>query len=136
VRLAVASNAGASGLATQNNDGSTWYSKTGNTVILSFTNNNAFTAVTLNSLDVAANLYYFAASASTGSSQSVANRYTFSNSLYDATLTLSSAGVLTYDLQPAVSQVPLPASVWLMGAGLAGIGGVIRRRKADVAAQV
>ena len=41
-----------------------------------------------------------------------------------------------YSLAPAnVAAVPLPAAAWLMGAGLLGIGGMVRRRRAAAAAQ-
>ncbi|MEI7464875.1 MAG: VPLPA-CTERM sorting domain-containing protein [Burkholderiales bacterium] len=131
VRNAVSTSAGVSGLATQNNDGTSWYDKTGATVIGTFTANNGFNG--LNSLNTAANLYYYVTTAGTGASTTAANGSTFANSLYTATLTLASSGVLTYDLQPAVSAVPLPAAAWLMGAGLVGLGGMVRRRKAAAA---
>ncbi|HAC33418.1 MAG TPA: hypothetical protein DCF45_02750, partial [Gammaproteobacteria bacterium] len=41
---------------------------------------------------------------------------------------LDSAGQLTYTAP--VSQVPLPAGVWLFGSALAGLVGVSRRRRA------
>ena len=55
----------------------------------------------------------------------------YQNSSQFATLTLDTSGVVTYNLAAAqVAAVPLPAAVWLMGAGLMAIGGAARRRKA------
>jgi hypothetical protein len=47
---------------------------------------------------------------------------------FDNVWTLSSNGVLTY--APSVSQVPVPAAVWLFGTGLMGLVGVARRKTA------
>ena len=136
VRGAVTNANGVGGLANQNFVGSPFYDTTGNTVIPSFFNNNGFGVGTLNSLNAAASLFYYSTTAATGSSTTAANVSSFSNSLNTATLTLASSGVLTYDLQPAVSPVPLPAAAWLMGSGLVGLAGMFRRRKAAAAAAV
>lgn len=59
----------------------------------------------------------------------------YANSQNFATLSLSSNGVVTYNLAEAqVNPVPLPAAAWLMGAGLMAFGGAARRRKAAKAA--
>lgn len=58
----------------------------------------------------------------------------FANSLNFATMTLGSDGALTYNLEPALAAVPVPAAAWLMGAGLVAFGGAMRRRKAAAAA--
>lgn len=134
VRTFVNTSSGVSGLATQNNDGTAYYDKTGAAVIGGFTSNYFFGAPT--ALGSAASLYYYTTTAGTGSSTVAANVTGFSNSLNTATLTLASSGVLTYDLQPAVSAVPLPAAAWLMGSGLVGLAGMFRRRKAAAAAAV
>jgi hypothetical protein len=48
--------------------------------------------------------------------------------LYQALdVTLSTAGVLT--INGGGTQVPLPAAVWLLGSGLAGLGAIGRRRR-------
>lgn len=65
--------------------------------------------------------------ASTADSAVAANVY---KSAY--TLTLSSAGLLSYDAP--VSAVPVPAAIWLLGSGLMGLVGIGRRRNATVAA--
>jgi hypothetical protein len=52
-----------------------------------------------------------------------------------ASVSLDAAGNFSYTLsadQPAA--VPLPAAAWLMGAGLMGLGGVMRRRKQEAQA--
>ena len=49
-----------------------------------------------------------------------------------ALLTLNSDGSLSYtgaDLGAGTSPVPVPAAVWLLGSGLAGLAGIGRRRK-------
>jgi len=58
----------------------------------------------------------------------------FANSLNFATMTLGSDGALTYNLDPALAAVPVPAAAWLMGAGLVAFGGAMRRRKAAAVA--
>lgn len=48
-----------------------------------------------------------------------------------ATFSLGLDGAVTYALTASeVTAVPLPAAAWLMGAGLLGLGGAARRRKA------
>lgn len=86
-------------------------------------------AATLNGT---ANLYYWTRSTNTGSLGTAANQQTFANSANTAVLSLASNGDFTYSLAP-VSAVPLPAAAWLMGAGLVGLGGMVRRRKAAAA---
>ena len=55
----------------------------------------------------------------------------FGNSLNTAVVSLAANGDFSYTLAPAaVAAVPLPAAVWMMGAGLMAIGGMVRRRKA------
>jgi hypothetical protein len=80
-----------------------------------------------------ANLYYWTRSANSGTS-ATAFQQSFANSANTAVLSLASNGDFSYALAP-VSAVPLPAAAWLMGAGLVGLGGMVRRRKA-AAAQV
>ena len=130
VRNAVASANGNTALALQNNPMS--LSTTGSTVLASYTGNLILQPNTLSSLDVAANLYYYVATAYAGASATSATVTQFGNSAGFATLTLASSGDLTYSLAAAAppAAVPVPAAMWLMGSGLVGIGGMIRRRKA------
>lgn len=86
-------------------------------------------------LDGIADLYYWVRSTNTGSTSTLAQQDRFGNSANFATIKLASNGDVTYALAPAaVAAVPLPAAAWLMGAGLMGIGGAVRRRRAAEAA--
>lgn len=84
---------------------------------------------TLGTVGDSSNLYYVARSAFTGSSANSATITRFGNSENFASITLEADGDLIYSLAPAAA-VPLPAAAWMMGAGLLGIGGMIRRRRA------
>ena len=130
VRTAVGSANGNTGLVQQNPV--MGLSTTGTTVLASYTGNLLLQPNTLSSLDVAANLYYFVATTIGGASSTAATATQFGNSAGFATLTLASSGDLTYSLAAAAppAAVPVPAAMWLMGSGLVGIGGMIRRRKA------
>jgi len=62
-----------------------------------------------------------------GSTSDAANIYKSA-----ALLTLNSDGTISYtgaDLAAGTSPVPVPAAVWLLGSGLAGLAGIGRRRK-------
>lgn len=87
-------------------------------------------ASTLATLDQGVGLYYFARTQQGGATATPTNSAQYANSLNAAVVTLASNGDFTYALAPAVAAVPLPASIWLMGAGLAAVGGMVRRRKA------
>ena len=78
-----------------------------------------------------ANLFYAVRSTFTGSTTAFANTTAFGNAAGLATVTLASNGDFTY----AVAPVPLPPALWLMGAGLVAVGGMVRRRRAAVALQ-
>ena len=94
--------------------------------------NGILNDVTLSSLDVASSLFYFSATTQTGSSSVLANTTKYGNSAGYAKVLLASNGDFSYTLAAAAppAAVPVPAAMWLMGSGLVGIGGMIRRRKA------
>jgi hypothetical protein len=107
-------------------------SATGANLPVSYLNNGfgAGFASSLGTIDTPSNLYYFAATTQIGSSSTLANQVEYGNGPTSfATVLLGANGDFSYALAP-VSAVPLPGAAWLMGAGLMGIGGVIRRRKA------
>lgn len=82
-------------------------------------------------LDSAVSLYYVARNGASGGTANPANATKFGNSGGFATVSLASNGDFSYVLAPAeVTAVPVPAAAWLLGAGLMGLGGAIRRRKA------
>ena len=89
-------------------------------------------ATSLGLLDQAMNLFYFIRTVGTGSSTGAATGGAYANSLNQASVTLASNGDFSYSLAPAgVATVPLPAAAWLLGAGLLGIGGFVRRRRTE-----
>jgi hypothetical protein len=90
-------------------------------------------ANTLATLDTGVGLYYFARTAATGATATQAATTRYGNSANFAVVSLASNGDFSYTLAPAAA-VPLPAPIWLMGAGLAAIGAIVRRRKASAQA--
>ena len=54
----------------------------------------------------------------------------FANSQGNGFWFLSSGGDLTWNVLAAPSAVPLPAAIWLLASGLAGLGAIGRRRLA------
>ena len=87
---------------------------------------------TLGTVGDSQSLFYAVRSAFTGSSSNSATVTAYGNSGGLATLMLAANGELTYSLAAGqvTAPVPLPAAAWLMGAGLIGIGGMVRRRRA------
>ena len=55
--------------------------------------------------------------------------YQFGNAVGAGTWTMSSTGSLAYSV-PAVSAVPVPAALWLLGSAMVGLVGVARRKVA------
>lgn len=104
-------------------------SKTGTNAPTIWASNFGLGADGLAAVGQSANLFYFTRTVVTGSLATPANGGIYGNSANFSSLTLATNGNLTYSLE-GVSPVPLPAAAWLMGAGLMGLAGVMRRRKA------
>lgn len=100
-----------------------------------FDTNFLFGADSLANLGQSVGLFYFQRTRGTLGTTEVANATQFGNGAGFATVTLAANGDFTYNLAgETTSAVPIPAAAWLLGAGLMGLGGAIRRRKgADLA---
>lgn len=82
-------------------------------------------------LDTSLGFYY--ATKVSATSGAAAPTIAFANANGLASWNLSSAGLLTYAIAGATSEVPLPAAVWLLLSGIGGLGVVGRRRSAAAA---
>jgi hypothetical protein len=125
-----AASSGAGGLSSLFGTGT--LSKTGTGGPAAFLNAFSLGTDAMGTLDQGSSLFYAGRSASGSNNPTASALVTkFGNASGFATVTLESDGDFTYVLAGApVGEVPLPAAVWMMGAGLAAIGSVVRRRKA------
>ena len=99
-------------------------------------NGFSFGADALANIGQGVDLFYAFRSGTTGGEGNAAISQKFFNATGNAVVTLDANGDFSYVLAGVpVGEVPLPASVWLMGAGLAAVGGFVRRRRAAAAAQ-
>ncbi|MES2099763.1 MAG: VPLPA-CTERM sorting domain-containing protein [Pseudomonadota bacterium] len=127
-------NAGAGSLTTQFGTGG--LSVTGSGAPTAWGTNFTLGADGLAAVDQSVSLFYFSRTVGTGSTTLAANKTQFGNATGFATVTLASSGDFTYNLAgEAPAAVPVPAAAWLLGSGLVGMGGFMRRRKAAAAAQ-
>lgn len=104
-----------------------------------WSNNFNLGADGLAAIDQGVSLFYFSRTVGTGSTAVAANTTQFGNGTGFATVKLEADGDFSYTLAGASVEppaaVPVPAAAWLMGSGLIGMGGFIRRRKAAAAAK-
>jgi hypothetical protein len=93
----------------------------------SFVNQTGKTA----NIGSAADLYYFSRNNAGTGAAATGLTLLYANATAAASIILAANGDVTYTLAGApVSAIPVPAAAWLLGSGLLGIGGMIRRRKA------
>ncbi len=74
--------------------------------------------------------YYLARTQVSGLASTLATSRLFANSVSTASWSLAADGTATYALSP----VPMPPALWLISAGMLGVVGAVRRRRAAVAA--
>ncbi len=114
--------------------GSAGLSMTASGAVPAFDGNFGIGADSLASLNQSAGLFYFARTTYIGGTGTFTTPTQFGNSTGFATVTLEADGDFVYSLAGApVSEVPVPAAVWLLGSGLIGLGGMVRRRRAAAA---
>ncbi|OYU00186.1 MAG: hypothetical protein CFE40_02415 [Burkholderiales bacterium PBB1] len=95
-----------------------------------FDSNFGLGSLSLASLNQSVGLYYLVRAQPTGGLANPASVIQYGNTTGFAAVTLASNGDFSYSLAGApAAPVPEPSTVWLMGAGLIGAVGALRRRK-------
>ncbi len=105
-------------------------SATGTGAPTGFDNLFGMGADALATLGQGVDLYLFSRTVGTGGTANPATGGKFANTTGSAVVTLAANGDFSYVLAGEVTAVPVPAAAWLLGVGLVGLGGAIRRRKA------
>ena len=92
-------------------------------------NNKAQGWTSAGSLDTSLNFFYISPSSNAPASKATVTQFGDAVTGNMGTWTVTSAGVATYSVA-AVSAVPVPAALWLLGSAMVGLVGVARRKVA------